>query len=177
MTQGAPDGWKVIGLFPSHYSGHLYPLGTYQLSAREGDNELIDFKARHLDFGPTFSAFARNLEMYDSKGNLIGAVSKKNITLGQLEFPMGGGATISSTTSSFTFDKENYQMSIEDGAKMLRRNRDAVVLAKFQELVYYGTKFGLGDIILSPEAFTSNLHLAIIAFIVWQTHALVQRQR
>jgi hypothetical protein len=175
MTQGAPDGWKAIGLFPFPYLDHL-PIGAFQLSVREGDNELFEFKTRHTDSAAK-SAIAQKLEIYDSKGNLIGGVSKKNITLGQLKFPMGGGTIISSATSSFTFDKENYQMSIEDGAKILRRNRDAVVLAKFQELVYYGTKNGLGDIILSPEAFTSNLHLAIIAFIVWQTHALVQRQR
>jgi len=174
MTQGAPDGWKVIGLFPSPYNDYL-PIGTFQLCVREGDNELFEFKTRKTNSVPT--ATAQKLEIYDSKGNLIGGVSKKAISLGQFEFPMGGGTILSSTTSSFTFDKENYQMSIEDGAKILRRNRDAVVLAKFQELVYYGTKTGLGDIILSPEAFTSNLHLAIIAFIVWQIHALVQRQR
>jgi hypothetical protein len=139
MTQGTPDGWKVIRLFPSPSNSRR----TFQLNAREGNHEFL-FKTRIQNFGSNCSAFAHKLEIYDSKRNLIGGVSKNNITLGQLKFPMGGGAIMSSTSSSFTFEKEKYQMlSIENGAISLKRNRDAAVLAKYHNLVTMGLNWDL----------------------------------
>jgi hypothetical protein len=159
----------VIGLFPSPSNSRR----TFQLNAREGNHKSFLFKTRIQNFGSNCSAFAHKLEIYDSKRNLIGGVSKNNITLGQLKFPMGGGAIMSSTSSSFTFEKEKYQMSIENGAISLKRNRDAAVLAKYHNLSYNGSKLGFGNILISPEAFTSDLYLAITAFFVWQLHARV----
>jgi hypothetical protein len=170
MIQGAPDGWKVIGVFPSPYFGYFSHVGTFQLSAREGNHELFDFRTRNEELG-TLTTFAHKLEIYDSKGNQIGGVSKNNITVGELKFQMGGGKLLGAKTFSFSFEKDTYNASTSNGAITLSRGGDGLVLAKFQELVYYGAKNGLGDILIRTEAFNSNLHVAIIAFIVWQIHA------
>jgi hypothetical protein len=166
MTQGAADGWKVIGLFPSPYVGlFFYDFGTFQFSAKKGDHELFDFRTR--------KQFGRQLEIYDSKSNLIGSVSNDNITVGELKIQIDSNKHL----AIFSFKGENYFASKSKGAITLSRTRDGLVLAKFRELVYYGAKNGLGDILIRTEAFSSNLHLAIIPLIVWQIYARFHTHR
>jgi hypothetical protein len=46
------------------------------------------------------------------------------------------------------------------------RASDEYAVAQYDDFFYYGSKAGLGDVLIRREAFKSELHLAVISLVV-----------
>jgi hypothetical protein len=152
MPDRAPDDCHAIGLFPNLYSS--FALNEFQLSAKKGETELFNFKAKLG--GP--------LSIYDKSNQLIGEVWNGYIVIGQLRLQLKQHFV--RNTISFAFKGEKYYVANRVFPLAVIRASDEYAVAEYDDFVYYGNKAGLGDVLIRREAFKSELHLAVISLVV-----------